>query len=229
MKSEESKANASDSSSCLLRMTSRLISPASGVYESSEEHINATIDETRLLARLVDDLRTLSLAESGQLPLEQKLVDVRELLEDVATSFSGQAEAGEISLGVEADGGAGRLSVTGDAGRLDQVLSNLVVNAIRHTPGGGRIVLKAEAVSGGVRVIVSDTGEGISPDDLPFIFDRFWRGDRSRSHAGGVGGGLGLAIARQLVSAHGGEISAESVVGQGTTFTMVLPSSRVQA
>lgn len=198
-----------------------------GVYEASEEHINATIDETRLLARLVDDLRTLSLAESGQLPLERKPIDVRELLEDVATSFSGQAEAAEVSLGVEIEDDASGLSVTGDAGRLDQVLSNLVVNAIRHTPVSGRIVLKAEAVADGVRVIVSDTGEGISPDDLPFIFDRFWRGDRSRSHVGGVGGGLGLAIARQLVSAHDGEIAVESVVGQGTTFTIMLPSSGV--
>ena len=105
---------------------------------------------------------------------------------------------------------------------------DFMMNAIRHTPGG-RIVLKAEAVSDMVRVTVSDTGEGISSEDLPFIFDRFWRGDRSRSHAGGVGGGLGLAIARQLVSAHGGEISAESIVGQGTTFTIVLPSSEVGA
>lgn len=196
-----------------------------GVYEASEEHISATIDETRLLARLVEDLRTLSLAESGQLPLEQMPVDVRELLEDVVTSFSGQAEAGGISLGVEFDGEGVGLMVTGDAGRLDQVISNLVVNAIRHTSEGGSISLKADALSDAVRITVRDTGEGIAPEDLPFIFDRFWRGDRSRSHAGGVGGGLGLAIARQLVNAHGGEISAESVVGQGTTFTVVLPST----
>jgi len=210
------------------------------VYEPTEEHIGATLDETRLLARLVDDLRTLSLAESGQLPLVWEPVDVIELLADVGTSFSGQAEAAGIDLRVEASGDPSTMTVIADVGRLDQVLGNLIANALRHTPPGGTITLRAEPVlspstllvidsaegpvQDGVRIIVRDTGEGIPAGDLPYIFDRFWRGDRSRSHASGAGSGLGLAIARQLVWAHGGRIGVESEPGQGTTFTIELPA-----
>ncbi len=209
------------------------------VYVPSAEHIGATLEETRMLARLVDDLRTLSLAEAGQLPLSREPVDVIELLADVSTSFSGQAEAAGINLRVETEGSLSALTIIGDVGRLDQVLSNLMANALRHTPSGGVITLRAgpalsavegpalSAVEGpvhdGVRIIVRDTGEGIPAEDLPYVFDRFWRGDRSRSHASGAGSGLGLAIARQLVQAHGGRIGVESGVGQGTTFTIELP------
>jgi signal transduction histidine kinase len=217
------------------------------VYAPSAEHIGATLEETRTLARLVDDLRTLSLAEAGQLPLNREPVDMIELLADVSTSFSGQAEAAGIDLRVETEGNLSALTIIGDVGRLDQVLSNLMANALRHTPAGGVITLRAgpalsavegpvlSAVEGpalstvegpvhdGVRIIVRDTGEGIPAEDLPYVFDRFWRGDPSRSHASGAGSGLGLAIARQLVRAHGGRIGVESGVGQGTTFTIELP------
>jgi signal transduction histidine kinase len=100
-----------------------------------------------------------------------------------------------------------------------------LTNALRHTPSGGSIAVRGEATSAGVRLTVSDSGQGIPANDLPYIFDRFWRGDRSRSHAGGAGSGLGLAIARQLVQAHGGTIRADSPPGQGTTFTIDLPAS----
>jgi signal transduction histidine kinase len=197
-----------------------------GVYEPTEGHISATLDETRALSRLVDDLRTLSLAESGQLPLVWEPVDVAELLADVSTSFSGQAEAAGIDLRVEIDEDPALPDITADAGRLDQVLSNLMANALRHTPSGGTISLRGERAGDGVCITVRDTGEGIPPEDLPYIFDRFWRGDRSRSHTGGAGSGLGLAIARQLVQAHGGHIGVESQPGQGTTFTIELPGGR---
>lgn len=194
-----------------------------GVYEPTPDHLRATLEETRLLTRLVDDLRTLSLAESGQLPLEIEAVDVAELLEDVRTSFSGQVEAAGIALRVETAGSPAALTIQGDVGRLDQVLGNLVTNALRHTPAGGAIVLSAAPLPQGVQLVIRDTGEGIPPEDLPYVFDRFWRGDRARSRTGGAGSGLGLAIARQLVHAHGGHIRVESAPGQGTVFTLELP------
>jgi signal transduction histidine kinase len=198
-----------------------------GVYAPTTEHIEATLEETKLLARLVDDLRTLSLAESGQLPLHKELVDVNDLLADVATSFSGQAEAGGIELRVancELPEDQKQLVVPGDAGRLDQVLSNLVANALRYTPPGGTITLAANHEDGEVEITVADTGAGIAPEDLPFIFDRFWRGDRARTHTSGAGSGLGLSIANQLVKAHGGKIEVVSQLGEGTTFTVKLPA-----
>lgn len=206
-----------------------------GVYEPTDEHLEATLDETRLLARLVDDLRTLSLAETGQLQLELESVDVAELLADVATSFSGQAEAAGIDLRVEAPGPDSTsdpsreppITVVVDVGRLNQVLGNLLANAVRHTPSGGAITIRAEAAPDRVRISVGDSGEGIPPEDLPFVFDRFWRGDRARTRTGGAGSGLGLAIARQLMRAHGGRIYVASEVGRGSTFMIELPTDGV--
>jgi two-component system OmpR family sensor kinase/two-component system sensor histidine kinase BaeS len=198
-----------------------------GVYAPTQEHIEATLQETRTLARLVDDLRTLSLAESGQLPLHPEVVDVHDLLADVATSFSPQAESAGVHLCIQ-DEQASTMTIYGDPGRLDQVLSNLVSNALRHTPSGGTITLSATPLhSNGngeqIQLARADTGEGIAPADLPYVFVRFWRGDRARTHKEGTGSGLGLAITGQLVKAHGGTISVDSELGRGTTFTVTLP------
>ncbi len=197
-----------------------------GVYDPSIEHIAATLDETHLLARLVDDLQTLSLAEAGQLPLNIESVDVPELLADVRTSFSGQAEAAGIDLQIECEGESQTLTIEGDVDRLDQVLSNLVANGLRYTTSGGVITLSAAPTTDpiGVCISVRDDGEGIPPEDLPYVFDRFWKGDRARQRADGSGSGLGLAIARQLVQLHGGVIDVESELGQGTTFFIDLPA-----
>lgn len=192
---------------------------ADGVYEADQEQIDHLLGETRQLARLVEDLRTLSLAEAGQLPMKWEQVHLEELLADVATSFSGQAEAAGVALSYRLESDAEGLAVKGDAGRLDQVLSNLVANALDHTPEGGKICMQAIRSAEGVRIEVSDTGSGIPAKDLAHIFDRFWRGEGRRQ----TGSGLGLAIAKHLVQAHGGEISVESQPGEGTTFTIDLP------
>lgn len=193
-----------------------------GVYAPSPEHIEATLEETRVLARLVEDLRLLSLAEGGELRLELSAVDVADLLADVATSFSGQAEANGVTLTAHVDSHL-PLTIQGDPGRLDQVLSNLVSNALRHTPPGGAVTLSAYRQEKQIAITVADTGMGIPADDLPFVFDRFWKGDRARTQSPGGGSGLGLAIARQLVEAHGGRIGVASNEGTGTVFTIGLP------
>ncbi|MEA2008303.1 MAG: ATP-binding protein [Chloroflexota bacterium] len=195
-----------------------------GIYEASSAHVEGMLEETRLLARLVDDLQTLSLAEAGELHLEVGEVNIADLLADVSASFNGKAQSLGVELSVELFEDAQSLTINGDWNRLDQVLSNLVVNALRYTPEGGRVSLGASSTPEGISIFVSDTGKGISSDDLPYIFNRFWKGDRARSRTLGSGSGLGLAIARQLVRSHGGEINVESELGQRTTFTIGLPS-----
>jgi signal transduction histidine kinase len=196
-----------------------------GIYTCTPEQVNVLLDETRMLTRLVEDLQTLSLAEAGQLALKIEPVDISELLTDVSTSFSGQAEVGQIDLHVDVQEVPGSLVINADAERLDQIITNLMANALRHTPPGGRITLGAAPASEGIKIIVQDTGEGISPQDLPHIFDRFWKGDRSRSRLEGVGSGLGLAISRRLVESHGGQIKVTSELGRGTTFMVELPNT----
>jgi signal transduction histidine kinase len=203
-----------------------------GVYPPDAEHLNLALDETRLLARLVDDLQTLSLAEAGQLPLHRQTVSAADLLSDAAASFAAPAAQAGVTLELDVQGEPAELGVEVDPDRLGQVLNNLLANALRYTPSGGRIILGAslrpaegEAASAGVRLTVQDTGPGIPPADLPFVFDRFWRGDRSRARGQGAGSGLGLSIARYLVQAHGGTISVESQEGQGANFTIELDRS----
>jgi len=197
-----------------------------GVYQPTPEHINNTLDETRLLTRLVNDLQTLSLAETGQLPLHPTRFLLADLILDLTSSFSSQAASQGIDLRTHlADP---HQEISADYDRLNQVLSNLISNALRHTPEGGSISIETESGSadkGGVRIRVKDTGSGIPPEELPFVFDRFWRGDRSRSER--THSGLGLAIAKQLVHAHAGRIEAQSegIPGRGTTFTIELPQT----
>jgi signal transduction histidine kinase len=197
-----------------------------GVYEASPDYFRSMLEETRLLQRLVEDLQTLSMAESGTLDFHFQKLSVVELLEDVITSFSGRAEEGGVQLLLEAPEEEEGLAVEGDWHRLDQVLGNLVNNALRFTPDGGQITLDAAREGDSIRVVIQDSGEGIAEEDLPFVFDRFWKGDKSRSRASG-GSGLGLAIARQLVTAHGGAISVESQQGEGTIFTLRLPAEKI--
>jgi len=199
------------------------------VYLLEKAEIARLYDETRLLSRLVDDLRELAQAEAGQLSFNLRPTDVGEVLQSTVANFEPAAEAKAIDLAAKV---ADRLPlVTADPDRLAQVLRNLLINALRHTPKGGQVTVSAAAVGGAVEIAVADNGEGIAPEDLPHVFDRFYRDDRSRSRAEGSAGlalrpgsGLGLAIVRAIVEAHGGQVRAASDgTGQGSTFSFTLP------
>lgn len=192
-----------------------------GVYEANASNINDALDETKLLGRLVDDLQTLSLAETGQLPLHKSRFAIAELFRDVTASFSRQASLGHIKLVTDVHPD---LTIEADFIRLNQVLGNLVSNALRFTPAGGEIQLQAAITGEKVRLEVADTGAGILADELSFIFDRFWRGEKSRTRDGQPSSGLGLAIVRQLVMAHKGTIEVQSETGRGTRFVIDLPT-----
>jgi len=193
-----------------------------GVYPLELGEIATLYDETRLLNRLVDDLRELSLAEAGQLRLNLQATDVRALLQAAAASFApvAEAHAPRVSLAVEVNDGLPLVNT--DPDRLAQVVRNLLSNALRHTPGGGKVTVSASAEKKMIRVVVVDTGDGIPADELPYVFDRFYRGDKSRARASG-GSGLGLAIAKTWVAAMGGEIGVESEPGRGSRFWFTVP------
>jgi len=198
-----------------------------GVYQPTPEHVNNTLDETRLLTRLVNDLQTLSLAETGQLPLHPTRFLLADLVNDLTSSFSSQAASQNIDLNTNIADPNQKL--TADYDRLNQVLSNLISNALRHTPEDGTISIETGSGSNeerSVQIVVKDTGAGIASDDLPFIFDRFWRGDKSRTER--THSGLGLAITKQLIHAQNGTIDVQSEVGKGTTFTIELPHGAME-
>ncbi|MBX7233882.1 MAG: HAMP domain-containing histidine kinase [Caldilineales bacterium] len=178
-------------------------------------------DEAMHLQRLIDDLRTLSLADAGELSLALVKCAPQSLLDRVAAAHAVAAAEKNITLQVRADPTLPEVMV--DPERMAQVLNNLVSNALRFTLSGGSVSLAAEAAPGQVRLLVRDSGVGIAADDLPKVFERFYRGDRARSESEGESG-LGLAIAKSLTEAQGGRISVASEVGQGTTFTITLPA-----
>ncbi|GAB3430575.1 sensor histidine kinase [Actinophytocola sediminis] len=182
--------------------------------------VASLVEETVLLQHIIDDLQDLALADAGKLRMHPEQVAVRSILGQVASAHHSQAHAAGVQLRVAIDG---EPDLSADPTRLRQALGNLVSNALRHTPAGGRVVLWARQETGAeVLIDVADTGSGIDAESLPYIFDRFWRADRSRSRSSG-GSGLGLAITHHLVAAHGGRIEVRSRPGAGTTFTIRLP------
>jgi signal transduction histidine kinase len=188
-----------------------------GVHPRDDAHLTPVLEETRVLSRLIDDLRTLSLAESGVLKLQREPTDLGVLLTEAVNAFRPQAQAAAITLQTELADELPLLDV--DPTRLREVLSNLIANALRYTPAGGTVTVKAGQVPNlAYEIAVRDTGSGIAPEALPHIFDRFYKSDDSR------GSGLGLAIARSLALAHGGAIAAESERGKGTTIRFTLPA-----
>ena len=188
-----------------------------GVRPLDREHIAPLLEETKVLARLIDDLRTLSLAESGALALHREAIDVASIARDVVTAFSDQARRGAVGLGSSADGPT---TIDADPVRVREVLVNLVTNALRYTPPAGSVTIDVRGTTGAVDVAVRDTGSGIAPDAVGGIFDRFSRATDS------PGAGLGLAIAKSLIEAHGGTIRASSALGQGTRIVFTLPAAK---
>ncbi len=204
------------------------LSVISGYLEAMREgelvptppRIEAIYAESQQLNRLVTDLRTLSLADAGELSLNRQPVAVDELLNRVASAYAHQAEQQHISLVIQTEDNLP--AINGDPDRLIQVLSNLVSNALRYTPEKGQITLAVSHLQAGkVQLRVEDTGLGIAAADLPYIFHRFYRTDKSRQQAEGESG-LGLAIVKAIVEAHGGTITVESEPGRGTIFTILL-------
>lgn len=189
-----------------------------GMYPADEARLQSVLEETQILSRLVDDLRTMAQAESGSLQLRREPVDLAPLIRDVVTGFETQTMEKDIMLDVQL---SDIEAINVDPLRVREIVTNLLSNAVRYTPNDGEVrVAVMESSNGGERsvtVFVQDSGPGITPSDLPHIFDRFYKS----SDSGGMG--LGLSIAKYLVEAHGGKIQAESEVGKGTRISFSLP------
>jgi signal transduction histidine kinase len=201
-------------------MQGTLTAQLDGVFPLDLSETAKLYDETRLLSRLVDDLRELAQVEAGQLQLNIGAIDLKHVIVTTVGAFDGVASEKHISL---SDESTDRLpQVKADAERVAQVLRVLINNALRHTPRNGTITIGSATSADNVEVSVHDTGDGIASDELPYVFDRFWRGDKSRTRETG-GSGLGLAIAKQIIEAQGGSIGVESMIRQGSRFWFRLP------
>jgi signal transduction histidine kinase len=200
---------------------------ADGVVEDPEmqqRYLRTARKDILSLTALIDDLFQMSQLDAGGLPLDLEYNSLSDLISDTLEEFSHLAENREVSLRGSVSAGVDPVYM--DARRIGRVLANLVSNALRHTPSGGTVQVQALRMQDGVMVEVTDTGEGIRPEDLPHIFERFYRGEKSRSRTTG-GAGLGLAIAKGIVEAHGGYIDVESLP-ESTRFYFVLPSKTNQ-
>lgn len=186
-----------------------------GLYQPDAARLESLVEETRVMSRLIDDLRTLAEADSGTLNLKREPTNLGLLINEVIASFRRQAQASGVGLSVEVASDPPAIEI--DPARIRQVLTNLIANALRYTTNGGSIRVQCAWKAENIEVVVSDTGRGIAEQDLPHIFERYTKSSDSR------GSGLGLAIAKDLVEAHGGTITAQSEVGQGTTITFTLP------
>jgi signal transduction histidine kinase len=191
-----------------------------GVFKPTPERFEAMHTEAQHLQHLVEDLRTLSLADAGELPMQRVPISCGALLERLAVACAPQAEARGIALQVSAE--PDLPDIVADPERMIQMLGNLLTNSLRYTPSGGLIALSAWRQGSAVALAVQDNGAGIAREDLPHVFDRFYRGDTARSQQDSESG-LGLAIAKSITEAHGGKIEVQSELGHGTTFTVLMP------
>ena len=190
--------------------------------EQRQELTQIILDETHRMRRLVNDLLDLAQLESGQFQMNTEEVDMSQLIRRIGRKFTTVSNERGVAIQLQVPEGESPLIVQGDSDRLEQVFTNLVDNAFRHTPQGGQILLTLTKEEGSAHVSVCDTGEGIPPEDLPFVFERFYKVDKARTRSKG-GTGLGLAITRNIVNNHHGDIVVESEVGKGTTFNVLLP------
>ena len=206
----------------------RLEGIVDGIYPENGSQVSMALEQTYVLQRLVDDLRLLTLAETRQLPFDKRDVNVGNVIDSVIEMFSAEAQEKNISLSFSEKNGI--LSAFVDPQRFEQVLSNLVGNAIRYVPEGSKVWVTANEIAEGLRITVNDNGEGIPTEDLPYIFDRFWRKEKSRARFSG-GTGLGLAITKQLVEAQGGTIEARNLPEGGLQVVIEWRgnSKRIQA
>jgi two-component system sensor histidine kinase BaeS len=190
-----------------------------GVHPADEAHLTAILEQAGVMERLIDDLRTVALSEAGTLPLHREPTDPDVLIDEVVRSFAGAGTGadGTAEVSVAADVPSDLPIIDVDPVRLREVLANLVGNAVRHTPAGGTVVVRARVLDDRLEIRVIDSGPGIDADLLPHVFDRFVKG------TGSTGSGLGLAIARYLVAAHDGTLEVEATGSAGTTFLVTLP------
>lgn len=198
-----------------------LLDDTADTPEARKQAAQVIYDEATRIHRMALDLLDLARLESGTADLEMSDVDMRSLLQNVVEKFAPQADKAGVTLRVDVPNGLP--AIVGDGDRLGQAFSNLVDNALKFTPSNGRVLLSAQEAGAGIEVSVADTGSGVPNEALPRLFDRFYQADPSRAGGGHHGAGLGLAIAKEIVEAHGGKIGVRSQVGIGTTFTIHLP------
>jgi two-component system OmpR family sensor kinase/two-component system sensor histidine kinase BaeS len=188
-----------------------------GVYPRDDRQLGELLEETRVLSRLIEDLRTLALSDAGALPLQKEATDLVDLVRDVVRSMTPEADKKSVSLSA---GPSVAMAVTDvDPVRMREVLTNIVSNSLRHSASGSSVTVAVDQTQEKTAIVVRDAGEGMPPEEVARIFDRFYKGSVSR------GSGLGLAIAKSIVTAHGGEIQASSELGRGTTVELSLPKS----
>lgn len=205
-----------------------LLDGMAGSPEESEELVQVIHDESLRMGRLVKDLLDLARMEAGHTDMHRQEVDVNELIERVHRKFTVRSKEQGLTLDYH-EQGQRLLLPEADEDRLEQVLTNLLDNAFRHTPGGKKVTIAADRILGErhelIRIRIKDEGVGIASEDLPYIFDRFYKADKARVRGEDKGTGLGLAIVKNIVEAHGGSVSAASALGEGTEFTILLPIS----
>jgi signal transduction histidine kinase len=203
-----------------LRATAEQALGSAATLDECRDALADCVEESDRVTTTLDALMDLAEAEAGTMPLRIEPVNLAAVVRDAADLYSDVAEQKGVNLTANLPE---TVQVAGDRNRLAQAIANLLDNAVKYTPAGGRVVIDARAIDGTARVTVTDTGSGVSPDDLPHIWDRLYRGDRSRSERGL---GLGLSLVKAIAVAHGGQVSVESAPGRGSVFTLQLPAQR---